>query len=65
MDWLKYSTDKFIIVLILCLFGWSAVHGAQYSQHVVDWALGALGVLIIQRAQKDMGGPTNPPQNPQ
>ncbi len=52
IQWINDNTDKIIVVCILGAFGYSAAHGAQFSQHVVDWALGGLGVLIVQRAAK-------------
>jgi len=51
-DYLKENTDKFLVIGVLAAFGYSAAHGGQYSQHVVDWALGGLGVLIVQRSAK-------------
>jgi hypothetical protein len=59
MNWFHENSDKLIVLAILAAFGYSAAHGAQYSQHVVDWTLGALGVLIVQRAAKALN-PNSP-----
>jgi hypothetical protein len=53
--------DKLIIVGVMLVFGWSAIHGAAFSQHVVDWALGALGVLIVQKTREHFRTPPDAP----
>ena len=56
-DWFDHNSDKLIILAILIAFSYSAIHGGQYAQHVVDWALGALGVLIVQKVQASLNPP--------
>lgn len=53
--------DKLIVLAVLASFALSAVRGSNYSQHVVDWALGALGVLIVQKAGSSFRRPPDPP----
>lgn len=59
MRWFEENSDKLIVLFVLLAFGYSAAHGGTYAQHVVDWVLGALGVLIVQAAKAHTPNPPN------
>jgi hypothetical protein len=55
-DFLQDLANKLIVLAVFGVAWWSASHGSSYGQHVIDWALGALGVLIVQRAAASVKG---------
>jgi hypothetical protein len=62
-EWFKDNSDKLMMLAILGAFAFPAVFGgadhagSQYAQHVTDWALGGLGVLIVQRVAQSLKPP--------
>jgi hypothetical protein len=47
-DW-EHFADKLLLVLIAVYFGWFAIHGNNFAQHVADGVVGGLLTLIVQR----------------
>lgn len=60
MTFWREEFDKLLLVGLVLLFGWSALHGQDYAQRTSDLVLGALLGLITGKALYK-GGPPNPP----